>query len=52
MNINIRNLFVTGILGVLIAWIFPNPLIYVPLAIINGVVCSIFIPIFDNDEGL
>jgi hypothetical protein len=45
MNNNIRNLFITGNLGGLIGFIFPNPLIYVPLAIINGVVCFIFIPI-------
>jgi uncharacterized membrane protein len=49
MNINIRNFFITGILGVLIGFIFNNPLIFVPLAIINGVVCSIFIPVFEDD---
>jgi hypothetical protein len=45
MNINIRNLFITGILGGLIGFIFPNPLIYAPLAFISGLVCSIFFTI-------
>jgi uncharacterized membrane protein len=48
MNINIRNLFITGILGGLIGCIFHNPLIFVPLAVITGVVCSIFIPLIDD----
>jgi hypothetical protein len=44
MNINIRNFIITGILGGLIGCIFHNPLIFVPLAFISGLVCSILSP--------
>ena len=50
MKYNILNLFITGILGGLIGFIFhDNPLIYVPLAFITGIVCSVFIPILKED---
>jgi hypothetical protein len=49
MKYNIRNLIIINILGGIIGCIFPNPLIFVPLAFINGVVCSIFIPILKKD---
>jgi hypothetical protein len=49
MNINIRNLFITVILGGLIGLIFPNPIIFIPLAIINGLLSFMFYPIFEYD---
>jgi hypothetical protein len=49
MKINIRNLIIIGILGGIIGFIFPNPLIFVPLSFLNGIVCSVFIPILKED---
>jgi hypothetical protein len=50
MKINFLNIIITGACGALIASFFSNPLIFVPLAAIVGVVCSYFIPIFEEDS--
>jgi hypothetical protein len=50
MKINFLNLFITGTLGGLRVSISPNPLIFVPLSFISGVVCSYFIPILEEDS--
>jgi hypothetical protein len=50
MKFNFLNIIITGACGALVASFSPNPLIFVPLAAIVGLVCSYFIPIFDEDS--